>query len=187
MAAKAGTPKRVVQAFEGGPEGGADYEVHEPAEGAELVVCGACGFTYGAEHTVTGPEGREGYECPICLTQALLRARQEVIERTVAEGSRSMLRTVRVTVTRLQKVAALAVFAVRGEKTLFHVEQALREAGYDPDTASEFQPIRTPGKVAAALAFARETWRRDGAEGETVHLLCDELEALLGIPKTEKA
>jgi len=27
------------------------------------------------------------------------------------------------------------------------------------------------------IAFARETWIDDGAEGETVHKLCDELES----------
>lgn len=29
---------------------------------------------------------------------------------------------------------------------------------------------------AALITFARETWRNNGAEGETVHRLCDELE-----------
>lgn len=33
-------------------------------------------------------------------------------------------------------------------------------------------------KVQSAIAFARETWRNDGAEGETVHLLCDAVEHL---------
>lgn len=31
--------------------------------------------------------------------------------------------------------------------------------------------------LAGVVAFARRTWRRDGAEGDTVHALCDAVEA----------
>ncbi len=33
-------------------------------------------------------------------------------------------------------------------------------------------------KMKGVVAFARETWRNDGAEGETVHTLCDAVERL---------
>lgn len=37
--------------------------------------------------------------------------------------------------------------------------------------------------IHGAIEFARKTWQRDGAEGDTVHALCDELERrLLGPP-----
>lgn len=34
-------------------------------------------------------------------------------------------------------------------------------------------------KLEGALTFARQTWRNDGAEGETVHLLCNAVDLLL--------
>lgn len=34
----------------------------------------------------------------------------------------------------------------------------------------------TRERIAAVIEFARRTWRNDGAEGETVHALCDALE-----------
>lgn len=34
-------------------------------------------------------------------------------------------------------------------------------------------------RVTPAISFARKAWPNDGAEGETVHLLCDALEALM--------
>ncbi len=33
-------------------------------------------------------------------------------------------------------------------------------------------------KIDGAVAFLRENWRDDGAEGESVHLLCDEIASL---------
>lgn len=36
----------------------------------------------------------------------------------------------------------------------------------------------TNGMVLDAIKFARETWRNDGAEGETVHLLCNTIEQM---------
>ena len=36
----------------------------------------------------------------------------------------------------------------------------------------------TTARAMIVVKFARETWRNDGAEGETVHALCDEVEAL---------
>ncbi len=38
-------------------------------------------------------------------------------------------------------------------------------------------------RVTGALHFAREAFRNDGAEGETVHLLCDEIERLTSTPE----
>lgn len=38
---------------------------------------------------------------------------------------------------------------------------------------------KSPAQLRAIIAFARLTWPNDGAEGETVHVLCDELEARL--------
>lgn len=38
-------------------------------------------------------------------------------------------------------------------------------------------------RVRGAVAFARETWRNDGAEGETVHLLADEAERAMTLEK----
>lgn len=35
-------------------------------------------------------------------------------------------------------------------------------------------------KLGGAVSFARQTWHNDGAEGETVHLLCDAADLLLG-------
>lgn len=37
-------------------------------------------------------------------------------------------------------------------------------------------------RVTAAMRFAREAFRNDGAEGETVHLLCDEIDRMTGAP-----
>lgn len=34
-------------------------------------------------------------------------------------------------------------------------------------------------RLRGAIAFLREAWRNDGAEGESVHLVCDDAEALL--------
>lgn len=39
----------------------------------------------------------------------------------------------------------------------------------------------TKGKTHDAIKYARETWRNDGAEGETVHLLCDAIEQMESI------
>jgi hypothetical protein len=41
------------------------------------------------------------------------------------------------------------------------------------------RPRHSPHTLKAAIAFARATWLNDGAEGETVHLLCDELDRRL--------
>ena len=41
----------------------------------------------------------------------------------------------------------------------------------------ENKPMTTM-KAMAVVKFARETWRNDGAEGETVHALCDDVEIL---------
>jgi hypothetical protein len=38
-------------------------------------------------------------------------------------------------------------------------------------------------KVLGAIAFLRDAFRRDGAEGESVHLVCDTLEHLLKRPR----
>lgn len=42
-----------------------------------------------------------------------------------------------------------------------------------PHTARHLVPADVLEKI---IDFARMTWRNDGAEGETVHKLCDELE-----------
>lgn len=42
-------------------------------------------------------------------------------------------------------------------------------------------------RVKGAIEFARRTWRNDGAEGETVHLLCDEIDRLEGSPESQFA
>lgn len=39
--------------------------------------------------------------------------------------------------------------------------------------------LPSPTIIRGAVRFARETWRRDGAEGETVHLLADVAEMWL--------
>lgn len=36
---------------------------------------------------------------------------------------------------------------------------------------------KDPGQLLKMIEWARREWRNDGAEGETVHVLCDELEA----------
>lgn len=36
-------------------------------------------------------------------------------------------------------------------------------------------------KLVGAVTFARQTWLNDGAEGETVHLLCDAVNLILDV------
>lgn len=53
-----------------------------------------------------------------------------------------------------------------------------RAAEAPPERLATTTP-RPEHVVRGAIAFARREWRNDGAEGETVHVLCDELEARL--------
>lgn len=39
--------------------------------------------------------------------------------------------------------------------------------------------VRSPEQLRGMIEFARREWRDDGAEGETVHALCDALEMRL--------
>lgn len=56
------------------------------------------------------------------------------------------------------------------------------------DIADDWPAGTLRSRNAIVIAFARETWpSSEGAEGETVHLLCDELERLMGNPRPDEA
>lgn len=63
-----------------------------------------------------------------------------------------------------------------GADALLALLVALKRAADHPEDAPTPRAPMSPERLEAVIAFARETWRDDGAEGETVHALCDALE-----------
>ena len=53
------------------------------------------------------------------------------------------------------------------------------------DLLSEFIPVHERHKVAGQVAFMRENWFNNGAEGETVHALCNLVDKLLALVPAE--
>ena len=193
MTALAGKPLRIARRLDDydGKRKLADYEIHHPAPGTELVVCGDCGFTWDADHTVKDDAGQVGHECPMCVMVKFVEARQRVIEDTVRKGGKVLAQSLRLRTSRLERACLDAVAFVRGigsprppmfdqdEHRLRRMRDALWAAGFNVDSRPTSAP--SPGKLASQVAFARDTWRNDGAEGETVHGLCDEIDRLTGV------
>ena len=53
------------------------------------------------------------------------------------------------------------------------------------DLLSEIIPVHERHKVAGQVAFMRENWLNNGAEGETVHALCNLVDKLLALVPAE--
>lgn len=194
MTAKTGVPVRTVANFE---PGGAEWEVHEPVEGTLLAVCGACGFTFDAGHETDHPDGRKGYECAWCLFHAIVKAREEVIKRSVREHGQTLARTMRVETTRLRAVALAGIGVVKAVlapaskdrlessaalgTNVQLLRRALEHAGFDLANGQEVQRTPTPGAIAQAVAAARGEFDAETKLGALVYTLCDELDRLLGV------
>lgn len=84
MAAKNGAP--VFTKPNLGKPDGPEFEVHEPESVALLAVCPECGFEFDSDHQVADGDGKIGYECPRCLNEAFLKARESAIAEAVVAG-----------------------------------------------------------------------------------------------------
>lgn len=217
MSAKTGKPLRFGVDMTTGQR---TWEIHEPAPGTELAVCSDCGFEFDASHLVTDEHvtpdlnrktvvtrdpsepsrfsaripiqvaGMTGYECPRCVLQLFVAARQRVIEETVTKAAADLATTMRVSMLRLQAVALAGLQATTARKlemgsarcdmAMDTLARALNAVGYPAE--GRRAPAR-PQQVAGALAIIRASslFRGDGALEESVQLVMEELERLLEV------
>ena len=161
------------------------YRVHEAADGTRLVVCDDCGFEWDAEHRVHDDEGNIGYECPRCVIDKLVAAREQVIKEAATRAAETMAVTFRAVNARLRNVALMAAELAKQARTgevdddlIECMRKALLRAGYDSDNATELQPAPTPGEVSRAVELLREERDPISTRGRAIIMVCDELELL---------